>query len=436
MTAPAPFLALTEAFVECFTNPGFRHFVHFVVAHAALWGAPHRVTETLRLTGWHRVKHWTACYAFLNRGRWSCAAVSRVLLGLLLGALGVGKDEPLVFAVDDTLVKKWGRKFFGLGCYPDPTDKNPGAARRRVWGLCWLVLALLREHGPSLRRRWFCFPFAALLFVPRKACGRGWRFLTKVELAAWLLDRIGAGERKILLVVDNLYAKAALARREGVTLVSRLRSNAALHELPAPRRPGQRGAPRKRGAQTVEPAVGTPRPARVHLRQGDDDPGVGGRRDPEPHAGRGADPGRDLPAALGEKDERVLLDRRGHGSGAPAGTLRGALQDRGRVRRAQDARRPGGLPPAFTARAEAPRHALPGELQPAASLVADAARGRGNRSRAVVVAGGAAERHAASAHDGQVARNFRGFAPARANRAEFEGPASRLDLARVWPGET
>ena len=72
MNAQALILPLVLAFVHCFTAPGFAHFAHFVLAHMALLGAPHCVTETLRLTQWHRVRHWTTPYAFLTRGRWSC----------------------------------------------------------------------------------------------------------------------------------------------------------------------------------------------------------------------------------------------------------------------------------------------------------------------------------------------------------------------------
>ena len=112
--------------------PTFQHFLHFILAHAALWGAPHCVTETLRATLWHHVKHWTAPYFFMKHGRWSCRHVSRTLLDQILRRLGL--DGPLNLAIDDTLVKKWDRRFDGLGFYLDPTDKNPGARRHRVWG--------------------------------------------------------------------------------------------------------------------------------------------------------------------------------------------------------------------------------------------------------------------------------------------------------------
>ena len=144
MNAQALILPLVRSFVHCFTVPGFVHFAHFVLAHMALLGAPHCVTETLRLTPWHTVRHWTTPYVFMKQGRWSYRHVSQCLLDLLVQRLGIAGE--MVVALDDTLVKKWGRKFFGLGLYPDPTDKNPGAHKRRVYGHCWVVAALLWEY--------------------------------------------------------------------------------------------------------------------------------------------------------------------------------------------------------------------------------------------------------------------------------------------------
>jgi hypothetical protein len=211
-----------------------------------MWGAPHCVTETLRMTGWHRVRHWTTPYIFMRHGRWSCRKVCQTLFDLVATRLGLGKE--IILAIDDTTVKRWGRHFFGLGYYPDPTDKNPGAARRKVLGHCWVVMALLWEKGPG---RWFCFPLGALLFIPQAVCSPGWTFQTKIELAVELLRRVVFHGRRIIVVVDNLYAKAKLVQAEleggHVTLISRLRSNAVMYELPGPPRPGKRGPKPKRG---------------------------------------------------------------------------------------------------------------------------------------------------------------------------------------------
>jgi hypothetical protein len=214
----------------------------------ALLGVPHCVTETLRLTQLHQCRHWTTAYAFMQRGRWACQQVSQGLLDRLSMALGIAGE--VVVVLDDTLVRKWGRKFFGLGLYPDPTDKNPGAHKRRVYGHCWVVLALLWEYQPG---QWVGFPLAALLFVPLTRCPEPWPFLTKIDLAERLLRSLRWPATRLILVVDNLYVKAQLARLlltpQPCVLVSRLRSNAALYLPPPLRATPQRGRPRIRGPQ-------------------------------------------------------------------------------------------------------------------------------------------------------------------------------------------
>jgi hypothetical protein len=197
----------------------------------------------MRITGIHHQMHWTTPYTFLRKGRWSCKLVSQCLLDLIAKRLEIG-DESII-AIDDTLVKKWGKKFFGQGYYPDPTDKNPGHHKRRVLGHCWVVMALLVERAGE----WFAFPLSALLFVPKSACPKGWEFMTKIELAAMMIKRLSWPAQRLVLVVDNLYAKARLAglgiQDKNLVLISRLRSNAALYELP-PKKKGP-GRPAKRG---------------------------------------------------------------------------------------------------------------------------------------------------------------------------------------------
>jgi len=265
MNALDSIVPLLSAFVHCFTAPGFLHFQHFVLAHMALLGLPHCVTETLRLTRLHDILHWTTPYVFLRTGRWSCRQVSQALLDLLTRLLPL--PEELILTLDDTLVKKWGRKFFGLGYYPDPTDKNPGASKRRVLGHCWVVLALLWEVTAGL---WVGFPLSALLFVPLAACPEGWPFQTKIELAAMLLHRLRWPAKRLIIVVDNLYAKAQLASlaldQVRCILVSRLRSNAALYLVPQKPSKPRRGRPPLRGPQVSAQALYRRRSQRRRLK--------------------------------------------------------------------------------------------------------------------------------------------------------------------------
>lgn len=245
MDAPAIILPLLREFAECLSRPGYVHFQQFVLAHMGLLGMPHCVSEVQRLMGSHTLQHWTTAYTFFKEGRFSCTAMSQKLLEMVVRRLGFGKEW--VIAVDDTLVKKVGKHFFGLGYYPDPTDKNPGAKKRKVLGHCWVVLALLVEIGGH----WFGFALAALLFVPHSACPKGWVFMSKVELAVFLIKRFSWPCTHLIVVVDNLYAKGKLAFDLGleqkVSLVSRLRSNAALYELPNKPKKPTRGRPKLRG---------------------------------------------------------------------------------------------------------------------------------------------------------------------------------------------
>jgi hypothetical protein len=68
------------------------------------------------------------------------------------------------------------------------------------------------------------------------------------ELAAWL------PEHDFLLVGDGAYAPLAGRLPPRVTLVSRLRADAALYELPPPRKPAGRGRPRLKGVRLPKPS--------------------------------------------------------------------------------------------------------------------------------------------------------------------------------------
>lgn len=248
MAVPHALLLLLLEFLPCFTRPGWTHFADFVLAHSCLWAGPHTVTEILRLTGGsHPFRHWTTPYAFLRRGRFHPQQVYDHLLLLICRRLGFQGD--LIIAIDDTVARKSGRKIPGTGYFPDPTDKNPGAHKRKIRAHCWLVAAFLHERAAG---KWMALPFAAHLFVP-EAVAQSLKvpFSGKLELAARAARRtarlLGC---RLILVVDNLFAKASLLGcTEGATLVSRLRSNAALYRLAQPT--GKRGRPRKRGEKVT-----------------------------------------------------------------------------------------------------------------------------------------------------------------------------------------
>jgi hypothetical protein len=204
MAAPDSFLALAGEFVNCFTNPGFRHFAHFVLVHTMMWG-PHYVAEALRQTKWHAVKHWTTPYVLMNRNRWSCGETCNALFALIRRLLPFPGE--VVAAIDDTLVRKWGRRFSDLDVTPiRPTRiRAPRAGGSGgIAGWCWRFCGSARVAS-------------GVAFLSKRSCsypsGRircQGPFQTKIELAVWLIERLQFFER-LTVVEGNLYAKPKLA---------------------------------------------------------------------------------------------------------------------------------------------------------------------------------------------------------------------------------
>jgi hypothetical protein len=161
----------------------------------------------------------------------------------------------LLFALDDTPTKRYGRHVEGAGIHHNPT---PGPAEQKfLYGHIWVTLAWVLRHP-----RWGAIglPLRAMLYVRQKQIHwlqfwYGIAFRTKLELAAemieWLASVLLGLEKTVWIVADGAYAKRPFLRRAlaaGVVVVSRLRKDAALRSVPVPPRPG---APRKRGRKPI-----------------------------------------------------------------------------------------------------------------------------------------------------------------------------------------
>lgn len=193
-------------------------------------------------------------------------AVAGQLLTLLFRQIGGG--PVVLFALDDTPTKRYGPKVEGAGLHHNPT---PGPAQQEwVYGHVWVVLSWVVRH-----RLWntIALPLLARLYV--RQCDvadakklppqRGWKFRTKLELAAdlveWLAARVKAAGKTVRIVADGFYAKRPFLRRAtaaGVVVFSRLRCDAALFEPPPELAPGAkrgRGRPRQYGKKRLSLAT-------------------------------------------------------------------------------------------------------------------------------------------------------------------------------------
>ena len=166
---------------------------------------------------------------------------------LLLQHLGRG-DGPLIFGIDETLERRRGSKTRARAIYRDPVRSSRNQLVQAS-GLRWTSLMWL-GHVPWAGRHWALPVLTVLAPSSRYHQQQGrrhkkvtdWARQMVMQLRRWL------PQRPLVLVGDNSYAVLDLLHccqslREPVTLIARLRLDAALYPPAPPRQPGQNGRP-------------------------------------------------------------------------------------------------------------------------------------------------------------------------------------------------
>lgn len=249
MSLPAAIIVVLTHFEPCFTQPTWRKAIVLLVGTFLARGR-RTVAAALRLTGHTDNPNFSLFHHVLNRACWVPLALSHRLL-LLLVATFVPADGPVEVVVDETLERRWGPMITKRSHYRDPLLSGKGLHVANS-GLRWIVFALV-VHVPWTERHW-ALPFLAVCATPPSLdAERQHRHRTVPDVAGMLLRRIASWlpGRKIKLLGDSTYGSIELgliAHDEKITLISPLRMDANLF-VPAPQRqPGQRGAPRVKGA--------------------------------------------------------------------------------------------------------------------------------------------------------------------------------------------
>jgi hypothetical protein len=240
-----------------------RQRARFVRLCTGLLFARGRRTVTSWLRGCGAGRDFKRYYYLLGSVGRKPPALAAALLRILRKRFSVeGPDTPLVFAIDDSPTKRYGPHVEGAGKHHNPT---PGPAGSKfLYGHVWVCLARLILH-PT----WGAIglPIFSHLYIRAKDVGwmaayYGWRFRTKLELAdaqvEWLVQQLGPDHPPIWVVTDGAYAKRPFLKRAmtaGVTVISRLRCDAALWSLPPLIEPGRkrgRGRPPKYGKHRID----------------------------------------------------------------------------------------------------------------------------------------------------------------------------------------
>jgi len=247
---PVALIRLSVKFAPLFSKRVWEH-VEVLVVGALLAPGKRTVTAVLRVMGLSQEGQFQKYHRVLNRARWSSVAVARVLLGLVVGTFV--PTGPVVIGIDDTLERRRGAKIKAKGIYRDPV-RSSRSHMVKASGLRWLCAMVLADM-PWAGRIW-ALPFlTALCPSERYHQQRGQQHKTLPEWAGQLIGlchRWLRG-REVVVVADSSYAVIELLKQVSdtpeVSLITRLRLDAALYDPAPPRSPGQNGRPRKKGAR-------------------------------------------------------------------------------------------------------------------------------------------------------------------------------------------
>ncbi len=239
-----------NAFSTLFTLPTWEHTQVMLIGAILCQGA-RRVSSILRVMGLSHETRFEKYHRVFNRARWNSVSGAKILLGLLVPL--IPDSLPLLIVVDDTIERRSGKKINAKGCYRDACRSTEDVVVK-CFGLKWVCLMLIVKL-PWCQRPW-ALPFMTIL-APSKKCNekRGrvhktsidWTILAIRMIARWL-------KRSFVLIGDGGFACVRLGHaciKNQMTLISRLRLDAALYEFAPSPIPGQLGRHREKGDRVI-----------------------------------------------------------------------------------------------------------------------------------------------------------------------------------------
>ncbi|HSW09461.1 MAG TPA: transposase [Bacillota bacterium] len=191
---------------------------------------------------------WSAAYRVFAHERFDTGALLAPARRAVLGRLGDG--QPLVAMLDDTLLRKRGRKIAGAGWRRDPL--GPPFCNNFIWAQRFVQVAAALPEGPGPSRA-RAIPIDMLHCPsPRKPCRNApeaqWeqyrrdaqasrislRGAERVAALRSAMDADGHGDRDLVVSADGSFTNAAMMRTlpERTAFIGRIRKDAKLFALP------------------------------------------------------------------------------------------------------------------------------------------------------------------------------------------------------------
>lgn len=248
-TLPNDIIAILAPFALVFSRRVFEH-VKVLVCGAVLATGKRTVTSALRAVGLSWCEQFQNYHRILNRDKWSGRMASCILLKILVDTFAA--SGPVLIGIDETLERRRGSRIKAKGIYRDSVRSSKSFFVKSS-GLRWVSMMLL-VPVPWADRVW-ALPFMTVLAPSErynKEHGREHKRLTDWARQMIMQVRKWLPNREIVVVGDSTYAALELLEscsklKEPVTLVSRLRMDAALYAFASKTKSAKGGRPRKKG---------------------------------------------------------------------------------------------------------------------------------------------------------------------------------------------
>jgi hypothetical protein len=206
-------------FSESFSRPSFKIFCSFIVSFIQLGKEAHTSSMVQSLAHSFLRRSLSSFTRFLGESVWSAEEVTETALHQFFQTLRITAQDILFLIVDDSLVKKTGKKIPGCGWHKDHAQNMAN-----VFGHQWVLSALLYKD--------FLFPLWVKLYHPTKGTRRCGPFQTKITLAQKIVRALALPiPCKLYVLADSWYWAKTLVlvcRRCGYHMISQLKSNSVL----------------------------------------------------------------------------------------------------------------------------------------------------------------------------------------------------------------
>ena len=257
--------ALVQQLAFTFTDATARTWQQIALGWV-LHRGPATVTGIFRTLGKLADRHWTVYHKFFYRAAWSLEMLSTYLMMHVIGPmilesglLDAATGKPVAdLNIDDTTAGRYGKHVAHAGWFKDASAAGPATKGTVIhWAHNWIVGAITLRLPRWKMIRWV-LPAVFALYRKPADCNRNHPFATRQVLAARMVCQVSQALPgvQIRVAADGAYATRGMVMGlpKGVSLVSRIRRDAAIYALPPTRRPkGKRGARPKKGKRLPTP---------------------------------------------------------------------------------------------------------------------------------------------------------------------------------------